>query len=178
MACGGLAGAVPADRTEEIRKTFRRIHRPLQWPMEHFLRKRVANRSFVGYRFSRVKGRAVAGFSFGFAMKPDALPGVTRPPEVVAYAFVEPVGSALYRTLVTRAGSPIRRLVSKGRGHGYPFEFHPGDPIAAIRHRSLAPLPSEIFVLAASDFCMISMEPMRAANLLEEFRKATTRPGS
>ncbi len=61
------------DRSAEIAATFERIRRPLRWPMENFRRRHIANRRFVGYRFSRVRRDTVAGFSFGFALQNDSL---------------------------------------------------------------------------------------------------------
>ena len=71
------------DRSAEIAATFERIRRPLRWPMENFRRKHIANRQFVGYRFSRVRRLSAAGFSFGFALRNDSLPGIIEAPEVV-----------------------------------------------------------------------------------------------
>src|SRR6267143_777957 len=101
-----------ADRAAEIAATFRRIHRPLRWPMENFARTKIANRGFVGYRFSRVSGRASAGFAFGFALRNRSVPGVQDPPEVVAHAFAGPVGSSLHRRLTARSDSAARLLVA------------------------------------------------------------------
>ncbi len=165
------------DRRAEISATFERIRRPLRWPMENFGRKRVANRQFVGYRFSRVRRNAVAGFSFGFALRNDSLPGIIAAPEVVAYAFVEPARSVLHRDLVERPNSAVHRLASMSRRMGFPFEFHADGEVAAVRHRSLRAVPKEIFVLVASDFLMLCYQPLRAAGFLERVTKATTGPG-
>lgn len=172
-----LRGAVDEDRSKDLEATFRRIRRPLQWPMQNFRRKRITTPAFVGYRFSRVKRNAVAGFAFGFALKEDFLPGIVEPPEVVAYAFVEPAGSALHKDLVARRGSPVRVLIKRSKSLGFPFEFHPEGDVVAIRHRSLARLPPELFVLVGSDFFMISQGPMREGGFLEKVVKATTGPG-
>ncbi len=172
-----LPDSVETERSKDIEATFRRIRRPLQWPMQNFRRKRITTPAFVGYRFSRVKWNAVAGFAFGFALKEDFFPGIVEPPEVVAYAFVEPAESSLHRELVTRRGSPMRTLVEQGESMGFPFEFYPEGKVVAIRHRSLARLPPELFVLAGSDFFMISQGPMREGGFLEKVAKATTRPG-
>lgn len=145
--------------------------------MERFQRRRVSNRRFIGYRFSRARRNARAGFSFGFALGPDAVPGLEEPPEVVAFAFVEPVGTPLHRSLVSRKESPVRRLVASSRRMGFPFEFHPEGPVAAVRHRSLARVPKEIFVLVASDFLMLCYQPLRASGFLERVTKATDRKG-
>jgi len=166
-----------ADRAAEIAATFRRIHRPLRWPMENFARTKIANRNFVGYRFSRVSGRASAGFAFGFALRNGSVPGVQDPPEVVAHAFAGPVGSSLHRRLTARSDSAARRLVASGRRMGFPFEFFPEEETVAVRHRSMARVPSEVFVLVASDFLMLSYAPLRASRFLERVTKATTRPG-
>lgn len=166
-----------ADRGPQIAATFQRIRRPLRWPMENFARKKIANRSFVGYRFSRVRRNSIAGFSFGFALRDDALPGVTSAPEVVAYAYVEPGTSSLHRELVERPNSAVRRLARMSRGMGFPFEFHRDGAVAAVRHRSVRHVPDEIFVLVASDFLMLCYEPLRAAGFLERVTKATTGPG-
>ncbi len=167
-----------AERSEDIRAVFRRVQRPLQWPMEDFARKRADSSSFNGYRFVRTRRGSIAGFAFGFALKQAALPGVREPPEVVAYAFVEPVGSALHRELVLRPGSPVRRLARRNVSLGYPFELHLDDPVAAIRHRPVGRLPPEIFVLAAADFLIMSQNPMRGGGFLREVVKATERPRS
>lgn len=164
------------DRTDDIRAAFRRVQRPLRWPMEDFRRKRVRNAGFDGYRFSRSRRGSEAGFAFGFALRKDALPGIREPPEVVAYAFVEPVGSALHRDLVLRPGSAVRRLVRQGADLGYPFEFHPDHPAAAIRHRPLGRVPPELFVLAAADFLMLSQNPIRGGGFLRDVVRATTKP--
>jgi hypothetical protein len=165
------------DRAPEIAATFERIRRPLQWPMENFRRRRISNRTFVGYRFSRVRRNAQAGFAFGFVLGGDAVAGVEEPPEVVAYAFVEPEGSALRRTLVDGRASAVRRLVTSSQRMGFPFEFHSDGAVVAVRHRSMRHVPKEIFVLVASDFLMLSYSPLRAAGFLERVTKATTRPG-
>lgn len=162
---------------KEIAETFQRIRRPLQWPMESFRRRRTTRKGFVGYTFSRADGRARAGFAFGFVLTAGEFSGVTEPPEAIAYAFVRPVSSALYQRLVTRKQSAVRRLVEAGNGLGFPFEWHDGEEIPAIRHRSLARVPPEIFVLAASDFFMIAQGPMRTGGFLDRVRRATRRPG-
>jgi len=59
---------------------------------------------------------------------------------------------------------------------GFPFELHADGEIAAIRHRSVRAVPSEIFVLVASDFLMLCYQPLRAAGFLERLKKATTGP--
>lgn len=163
------------NRTAEIAATFDRIRRPLRWPMENFRRRRVSNAGFVGYRFWRTKGRARAGFCLGFALRPDVVPGLSEAPEVVAFAFVEPEGGALYRTLVSRKDSAVRRLVASSRTMGFPFEFHDDGSAVAVRHRSLRSVPRELFVLVASDFLMLCYQPMRAARFLERLTKATAR---
>jgi hypothetical protein len=165
------------DRTEDMEATWRRIRRPLQWPAEDFRRRRVSTDGFLGYRFSRSRGRAAAGFAFGFLRRDGGLGIRADPPEAVVYAFVEPLGSALHRTLVTRRASPVRRLVRASLEAGVPFEFRPASEIAAIRHRSLRRPPSEIFVLSASDFFLSSYGPMWSSRFLEALRKATSRPG-
>lgn len=164
------------DRSGDIAAAFRRIQRPLRWPMEDFGRKRIRTSSFDGYRFFRRSRAAEAGFAFGFALRADALPGIRDPPEAVAFAFVEPVGSALHRELVLRPRSPVRRLVRQGEALGYPFELHLDHPAAAIRHRPLGRLPPELFVLAASDFFMLSQNPIRGGGFLREVVKATAKP--
>lgn len=165
------------DRSSEIAATFERIRRPLQWPMENFRRRHRSNLRFEGYEFSRVRRNVRAGFAFGFALREDSLPGITDPPEVVAYAFVEPNGSSLHRTLVTKERSAVRRLVAASQRMGFPFELHSGGSVAAVRHRSLSQVPREIFVLVASDFLMLCYQPLRAAGFLERVTKATTKPG-
>jgi hypothetical protein len=168
--------AVERDRSEEIAATFRRIRRPLRWPMENFARTRISTRRFVGYRFSRLRGGSVAGFCFGFALHDGAVPGVAEPPEAVAYAFARPVGSALHRRLTARADAAVCRLVAEGRRMGFPFEYFPEEEVVAVRHRSMARVPSEIFVLVASDFFMLSYAPLRASRFLERLTRATTKP--
>ncbi len=112
---------------------------------------------------------------YGFALKPGAVPGVREPPEAVAYAFVRPVGSKLFTELVTRPRSPVRRLVADSRSLGYPFEFHPEGEVVAVRHRSFARLPSELFVLGAADFFMIAQQPLRVGGFMDRVKQATTR---
>lgn len=165
------------DYAPEIAGTFERIARPLRWPMEAFRRRKIHSAGFVGYRFSRVRRAASAGFTYGFALSPDDALGIRRPPEAVVSAFVRPVGSALYERLVTRQGSAVRRLVASSRGLGYPFELHVGRETAAVRHRSFARLPPELFVIGAADFFMIVQQPLRVGGFVERVRKATTRPG-
>ena len=145
--------------------------------MANFRRRRISNKSFVGYQFSRSRRNARAGFCFGFALRKDALPGIGDPPEVVAYAFVEPKESALHDVLVSRQGSPVRRLAAMSRRMGFPFDLHPENDIAVVRHRSVRRVPKEIFVFVASDFLMLCYHPIRASGFLERVTKATTKPG-
>jgi len=168
---------VDDDHAAEIASTFQRIRRPLRWPMENFARTKIANRAFIGYRFSRVSGRASAGFCFGFALRNGSVPGVREPPEVVAHAFVRPVGSALHERLTCRSDAAARRLVDSGRDMGFPFEFFPDQEAVVVRHRSMARVPREVFVLVASDFLMLSYAPLRASRFLERVTRATSRPG-
>jgi len=164
------------DRVAEITATFERIRRPLQWPMENFHRRKISNQRFIGYEFSRPRRNARAGFCFGFALRPNSIPGIERPPEVVAYAFVEPRESSLHRTLVEGKGSAVRRLAVSSKRMGFPFELYPDRSVAAVRHRSMRQVPKEIFVLVASDFLMLCYHPLRAAGFLERVTKATTKP--
>ncbi len=175
MALRPLQTVVDRNWAAEIEATFTRIARPLRWPMADFRRRKVANASFIGYTFSRAKRTSVAGFAFGFALRADALPGIADPPEAVAYAFVRPVGSALYDGLVTQRGSPARKLVAATQGMGYPFELRHGQEVVALRHRSLARVPPELFVLAASDFFMNAQQPLRGGGFLESVTRATSR---
>lgn len=145
--------------------------------MAAFKRSKISSKRFVGYRFSRIRRNAVAGFTFGFLLGDGVLPIRADPPEVVAYAFVAPVGSSLHDELVLRPNSPVRRLVRAGRAAGLPFEFHGESEAVAIRHRSLRRAPPEIFVLAASDFFMLSFRPILAAKFQQRVQGATTRPG-
>src|SRR2546422_1048471 len=78
------------DRKAEIEATFKRIHRPLRWPMENFRRRYISNKGFVGYRFSRIRRNAHAGFSFGFALREGLYPGIREPPEVETRVRVAP----------------------------------------------------------------------------------------
>lgn len=133
----------------------------MQWPLGNFRRRKVTEGGLEGYRFSRVSEDATAGFFFGFATVAGRLPGVRNPPEAVAYVFVEPPDSTLHEDLVRRRGSPVRRLVARGREMGYPFQFHLDDPVAALRHRSMARIPPELFVLSAADFFMNSQTAIR-----------------
>lgn len=165
------------NRTEEIKATFRRIARPLRWPLEDYRRRRVSNTRFAGFQFSRARGTAAAGFAYGFALRPDALPGIRDPPEAVVYVFVRPAGSPLHRELVTRPRSPVRRLVEDSRSLAYPFEFHPDGEIVAVRHRSLRRLPSELFVLGAADFFMIAQRPLNPGGFVRRVTAATEPPG-
>src|SRR5438094_8802253 len=118
------------DRSAEIAATFERIRRPLRWPMENFLRKHIANRQFVGYRFSRVRRPSAAGFSFGFALRNDSLPGIIEAPEGVGYAFVEPANSALHPDLVQPRNGAVHRLPSISRRMGCPVELQSDGPAA------------------------------------------------
>jgi len=96
---------------------------------------------------------------------------------VVAYAFVEPKESALHEALVTQQRSPVRRLAASSRKMGFPFDLHPENEVAAVRHRSVKRVPKEVFVLVASDFLMLCYHPIRASEFLERITKATTKPG-
>src|SRR5256712_10815571 len=118
-------------RKAEIEARFKRIHRPLRWPMENFRRRYISNKGFVGYRFSRIRRNAQAGFSFGCALREGLYPGIREPPEVVAYAFVEPRESTLHEALVTRKASAVRRLAATSRGMGFPVELDPDAGVAA-----------------------------------------------
>ena len=174
MARARLPASVD-DRGAEIRATFERIRRPLQWPMEDFDRRRVRTARFDGFRFSRSKRKAVAGFAVGFALREDVLPVTLEPPEAVAYLFARPTGSALHRDFVLRAGSPVRRLVRESEREGLPYELRPRDEIVAFRHRSLGTVPPELFPLVASDFFLLSYRPFWASGFLERIRRPRRR---
>ncbi len=165
------------DRTSEIAAAFERIQRPLRWPLADYRRHKVSRSDFTGYVFSRVRGRAVAGFAYGFALREGRLPGIRQPPEAAVYVFVRPVGSGLHRDLVAGARSPVRRLVAEGRSLGYPFEFTPESEIAAIRHRSFGRIPPELFVLAAADFFMIAQRPLQTGGFIRRVTAATEGKG-
>src|SRR2546427_7295542 len=165
------------DRKAEIEATFKRVQRPLGWPMENFRRRYISNKGFVGYRFSRIRRNAQAGFSFGFALREGLYPGIREPPEVVAYAFVEPRESTLHEALVTRKASAVRRLAATSRGMGFPFELDPDAAVAAVRHRSVRRVPKEIFLFVASGFLMLFYQPIPASGFLERGTRGTTRPG-
>lgn len=135
----------------------------------------MSRAAFTGYVFSRARGRALAGFAYGFALRPAAFPGIREPPEAVAYVFVRPVDSDLYRDLVARPRSPVRRLVADGRSLGYPFEFHPGEEVVAVRHRSFAGVPPDLFVLGAADFFMIAQRPLQTGGFIRRVTAATER---
>lgn len=169
-----MAAAVDPNRAEDIEATFERIQRPLRWPLDDFRRRKFANAGLVGFRFSRTRGSSEAGFVYGFALREDAVPGVRDPPEAVAYAFVRPVGSELFAELVTRPRSPVRRLVADSRSLGYPFEFHPDGEVVAVRHRSFARIPPELFVLGAADFFMIAQQRLRVGGFMDRVKRATT----
>ncbi len=165
------------DYSEEIEGTFARIQRPLRWPLADYRRRKVSRAGFTGYLFSRVRGKAVAGFAHGFALRSGALPGVREPPEAVTYVFIRPPGSSLYRDLVTKPRSPVRQLVATGSSLAYPFEFHPGEEVVAIRHRSFARMPPELFVLGAADFLMIAQAPLQTGGFIRRVTAATERRG-
>lgn len=177
MPAAVLAATVGRDYAREIEGTFERIQRPLRWPMDAYRRRKITSSGFVGYRFSRMNRSASAGFAYGFALTPDETLGVRAPPEAVIYVFVRPVGSALYQQLVTRPGSAVRKLAASGRSLAFPFELHLGRERPAVRHRSVARLPPELFVIAAADFFMIAQGPLRVGGFVERVRKATNRPG-
>ncbi len=165
------------DRSEEIAATFERIHRPLRRSLAEYRRRKVARAGFSGYVFSRVRGRAVAGVAHGFALRTGDLPGIEAPPEAVSYVFVRPLRSALYDDLVARPRSPVRRLVADSAPLGFPFELHPGDEAVAVRHRSFARIPRELFVLEAADFFMVSQQPLVTGGFVRRVTAATQRRG-
>jgi len=177
MGSRTFAAAVKRDYSAEIQGTFDRVQRPLRWMMTEYGRRRISSPRFVGYRFSRVRGSASAGFAYGFALTPDEEMGLRAPPEAVTYAFVRPTDSDLYEELVTRGDSAVRRLAKSRRSLGYPFELHVDREIAALRHRSFARVPPELFVLGAADFFMLAQRPLRTGGYVRRVREATTRPG-
>jgi hypothetical protein len=177
MRSSAFVSNVKRDYEEEIRGTFERIQRPLRWMMAEYTRRRISSPAFAGYRFSRVRRSASAGFAYGFALASDEEMGIHAPPEAVTYAFVRPTDSDLYEELVTRADSAVRRLASNSRSLGHRFELHLGREISAVRHRSFARVPPELFVLGAADFFMLAQRPLRVGGFVERVRKATTRPG-
>jgi hypothetical protein len=173
-----MRSPVDPDRADEIAATFERIQRPLRWPLEDYGRRTVKRAGFTGYVFTRSRGTMVAGFAHGFALRAGAFPGIASPPEAVTYVFIRPLGSALYRDLVTRPRSPVRRLVAESRTLANAFEFHPGDEVVATRHRSFARVPPELFVLSASDFFMLSQQPLLTGGFVRRVTAATERRGT
>ncbi len=165
------------DRSEDIEAAFERIHRPLRWPLADYRRRKVARVGFTGYVFSRGRGDAVAGFAYGFALRPGALPGIREPPEAAVYVFARPRGSTLHRDLVTRPRSPVRRLVADARALPHPFEFHPEAEVVAVRHRPMGRLPRELFVLGAADFFMVSQGHLQTGGFVRRVTAATERRG-
>ena len=166
-----------ADRTEDVQAVFERIHRPLRWPLADYRRRKISGKGFTGFVFSRGKGDASAGFAYGFALEPDALPGIREPPEVAVHVFVKPVGSDLHRELVTRPRSPVRRLVADSRSLPHPFEFHPEGEVVAVRHRPVGRLPRELFVLGSADFFMTTQGPLQTRGFVRRVTEATERRG-
>lgn len=164
------------DRRREIEATFRRMQRPLRWPLVDFRRRKISTADLVGYRFSRAADDGEAGFFFGFALGRGELEEIAEPPEAVATVFVGPVGSSLHRDLVVRRGSAVRELVARSRTLGFPFRLSTERPSAAVRHRSLARVPPELFVLAASDFFLTAQNALRY-RLPERLVKATSGKG-
>lgn len=164
------------DREAEIEATLRRIDRPLRRPLGDYRRQKVSRTAFTGYLFSRVRGDALAGIAHGFALRRDALPGIQEPPEAVSYAFVRPIGSDLHRDLVARPRSPVRRLIQDSRALACPFEFQPDSEAVAVRHRSMARVPRELFVLSAADFFLISQGRLVAGGFARRVAAATARP--
>lgn len=172
-----LRGVPPSvdDRLMEIKETWRRIRRPLQWPMEDFRRARLRTKAFDGYRFSKTHGRGTVGFVVGFAMRLGRLPFITDPPEAVAYVFVEPEGSRLHRELVTKANSPVRRLIRESQDLDVPYASSVAGAIVAVRHRSMRAVPPELFPLVASDFFLLSYRPFWSSGFLERVRRPRRR---
>lgn len=168
---------VDTDRSKEIDATFLRVQRPLRWPLADYRRQKVTRVGFTGYVFSRVRGDAVAGFAHGFALRPDAIPGVEEAPEAVSYAFVRPEASGLYRDLVSKPRSPIRRLVAQSRSLDRPFEFHDVGEVVAVRHRPLARIPRDLFAFSAADFFMISQQSIVVGGFARRVAAATERRG-
>ena len=162
---------------EAVEATFERIQRPLRRAFGDYRSRKVRRSDFVGRTFSRARGGDVAGLAYGFALRPDALPGIREPPEAAVYVFVRPVGSALHEALVARPRSPVRRLVADGRSLPRPFEFHPRDEAAAVRHRPMGRLPPELFVLSAADFFMTSQRPLQTRGFIRRLTAATDGPG-
>src|SRR5256712_10642479 len=135
--------------------------------MENFRRRYISNKGFVGYRFSRIRRNAQAGFSFGFALREGLYPGIREPPEVVAYAFVEPRESTLHEALVTRKASAVRRLAATSRGMGFPFELDPDAAVAAGGHRAVRRGARENFPFFGSGFLKVYLPTISPSRLCD-----------
>ena len=159
-----------ADRRKDIEETFARIGRPLRWPTGRFRRRRVATKNFIGYRFTRPRGRSVLGFAVGFILGDGVVPSAVDPPEAVTYVFVKPVASALHREVVSRPRSLVRRLVRESERVALPFAFDPASEICAIRTRSMRAVPPELFALVASDFFLHSYRSLWSSGFLGPVR--------
>jgi hypothetical protein len=103
-----------------------------------------------GYRFfarSLPGTRARCGFFVGYLLDPARHEFLkSHPPECIVFAFVEPVSSALYRSLVTSEKSLLRRTAEyiSWLTHRPPrFAFFEDQETVLVRHFSMVSWPVE-----------------------------------
>ena len=108
----------------------------------------VARGSMRGYRFAAPAKRGVkskAGFFIGYLLKPGNYDFLNAaPPECIAFAFVQPTGSAFHKEMVVREGSLFRKTTEYigWLTHRPPrFAFFDDREIALVRHFSMRAWP-------------------------------------
>jgi hypothetical protein len=94
----------------------------------------------------RSKAMARGGFFVGYLLDAGAFSFLRAgPPEVLVFAAVQPVGSALHERLVAAPGSLLRRTFEYIRWltHRPPrFEFFSGEPVTMVRHAPMRDWPA------------------------------------
>jgi hypothetical protein len=132
-----------------------------------------------GYRFvppGTAGPRLRAGFFVGYLLDPqdhEFLHPV--PPECIVFAFLGPVGSALYRDMVAREGSLLRKTAEYigWLTHRPPrFAFFAGHETVLVRHFSMKEWPTSKYQHYSRNFYIETLAWMVRSGLVAKLRAA------
>ncbi|MGH9593226.1 MAG: hypothetical protein ACRD5L_09050, partial [Bryobacteraceae bacterium] len=102
------------------------------------------------------------------------------PPELLIFAFVEPVGGPLHLAQVSELQAPLRWTSGYIRWltHRPPrFEFYPGQPAALVRHTPVGDWPAAKREHLSRNFCIETLAWLVRSGLVRRWREFAANPG-